>query len=136
MDPRGVPDIAALIYGSGRVLLPEMHWDSTSELLDMFALAELIRQQTVVDATDALSWNKFYRKDGATAADGEPLTGEERKTLKAIVNKYTGLIHRDTFRTVVMQVCWAVSSLCEGRIRKDLLCAEFCQASPPPSPIK
>ena len=104
-----MPRIAALIYGSGRVLLPDMHWDSTPELLDIFSLAEAVRQQTVADARDALLWDQFYRKDDGTAADGEPLTDQERKVLKTIVKKSTTETLRDTYRTVVMQVCWGVS---------------------------
>ena len=118
MDPQGVPHITALIYGSARVLLPEMHWDSTPDLLDIFALAEVVRQQTIAGARDALLWDHFYRKDEAIAVDGEPLTDEERKTLKTITKKSTSEAHRDTYRTVVMQVCWAVSFSLEERVIK------------------
>ncbi|KAF8583846.1 hypothetical protein K439DRAFT_1194362 [Ramaria rubella] len=107
MDPQGVPPISALIYGTTRILLPEMHWDSTCDLLDAFSLAEELRQQAVADAREALLWDQFYRKGGAADVDGEPLTDQERKTLKAIVKKANVDILRETYRTLVMQVCWA-----------------------------
>ena len=110
MNPEGVPQIPALLYGAQRILLPEMHWDSTLDLLDIFALAETIRQQTVADAREALVWDKFYRQDGQVEADGEQLTDEERKTLKSLAKKTSDISIRETYRTVVLQVCWAVRS--------------------------
>ncbi|KAF8518197.1 hypothetical protein JB92DRAFT_2903836 [Gautieria morchelliformis] len=107
MDPQGVPRISALVYGLARVLLPDMHWECTPELLDIFALAEAVRQQTVAGAREALLWDQFYRNDEATAVDGEPLTDEEKKILKTVARKSSNETQRETYRTVVMQVCWA-----------------------------
>jgi hypothetical protein len=109
MDPQGVPHIPALVYGAVRILLPDMHWECTPELLDIFALAEALRQQTVAEAREALLWDKFYRTDEAMAVDGEPLADEDKKVLKTITRKSSDETQRETYRTVVMQVCWAVS---------------------------
>lgn len=114
MDPRSVPHVAALVYGARRVLLPTMCWGATPALLDVFALAEALRQQAVGDARAALVWDRFYQAEGNAAADGEALGDAERKILRGIAKNSSDETHRETYRTVVMQVCWAVSVSVHG----------------------
>lgn len=88
-----------------------MHWLSTPALLDLFALAEAYRQQTVAEARSALVWDEFFLKGrgGDAAVDGAPLADAERMVLKGITKASSDETYRETYRTVVMQVCWAVS---------------------------
>ncbi|KAF8526028.1 hypothetical protein BU17DRAFT_83530 [Hysterangium stoloniferum] len=105
MDPEAIPHIHDVIYATRRIIRPHMLWEHTQDLLELFAHAEAIRRQIIIDAKEAMVWDQFYHMGTHDMVDGRRLDERDRKILKGML-KNDGTL-RETYRTVVLHVCWA-----------------------------
>ncbi|KIJ51337.1 hypothetical protein M422DRAFT_26754 [Sphaerobolus stellatus SS14] len=106
IDPESIPTIFEISYGIDRILFPNVLWDRIPDLLDLLALAEEIRKRTVENATEALTWDDLYRsKDADGIVDGNNITQDERAFLKKVKKLTNDSRRRETYRTVVLNLC-------------------------------
>lgn len=107
---RKVPSLKVALYGVNRIMYPTMLWQNTPELLELLSLSELYRQKIISNCEEALQWNRFYIKKGASeSVDGTPLTIKDVSLLENVLRKSGNEILRETYRNLVLQVC---SSVC------------------------
>lgn len=106
IDQEGIPTIPAILYAIDRTVSPTIIWDRIPDLLDLFALAEEYRKQTVSMADEALTWDELYRREDADdIVDGDNISPDERAYLKKIRRPKNESTRRETYRTVVMNLC-------------------------------
>ena len=112
MEPEGIPSISAISYGIDRILFPTIIWNQVPDLLDLLALAEEIRQKTVENANEALIWDELYRRDDSEQfVDGSNISQDDRAYLKKIKKLKNESTRRETYRTIVMNICLMVGAL-------------------------
>lgn len=110
MSSKKAPSLKVVLYGINRITYPKMLWENTPELLDLFSLSELYRQRIVSNCLEVLQWNGFYTKEDASdTIDGVPLSREDISLLGRILRKAQNKVLRETYRSIVLQICASVS---------------------------